>query len=85
MGHPVHRSSLFKSKPCHLLPVVLDGLQVGMFYYSDLTPAQGEALADRHHVYILSSSGRINLGAVTQRNVGYVAAAIADVVTTVKK
>ena len=59
--------------------------QVGMFYYSDLTPAQGEALADRHHVYILASSGRINLGAVTQRNVGYVAAAIADVVTTVKK
>ena len=51
-----------------------------MFYYSDLTQAQGEALADRHHVYILASSGRINLGAITERNLGYVATAIADVV-----
>ena len=81
-----YRSSLFKSTmPPPTCCIRLDGLQVGMFYYSDLTPAQGEALADRHHVYILASSGRINLGAVTQRNVGYVAAAIADVVTTVKK
>ena len=40
-----------------------------MFYYSDLTPAQGAALADLHHVYILPSSGRINLGAVTDRKV----------------
>lgn len=54
-----------------------------MFYYSDLTQAQGEALADRHHVYILASSGRINLGAVTERNLGHVASAIADVVKNV--
>ncbi len=53
---------------------------MGLFYFSDLSPDQGRALADRHHVYILPSSGRINLGALTDRNIDYVAAAIADVV-----
>ena len=54
--------------------------QIGMFYFSDLTPDQGMALMMKHHVYILPSSGRINIGAVTDRNVEYVAKALADVV-----
>ena len=43
---------------------------------------QGELLRTKHHVYILPSSGRINVGAVTKVNVQYVANAIADVVQT---
>jgi aspartate/tyrosine/aromatic aminotransferase len=54
--------------------------QVGMFYYSGLTESQGLVLAKKHHVYILPPSGRINVGAVTARNLEYVAAAIASVV-----
>ena len=54
--------------------------QLGMFYYSNLTHAQGVALMEKHHVYILPSSGRINIGAITDRNVDYVAEAMADVV-----
>eukprot|EP00095_Tigriopus_kingsejongensis_P010551 snap_masked-scaffold349_size200065-processed-gene-1.12 protein:Tk10551 transcript:snap_masked-scaffold349_size200065-processed-gene-1.12-mRNA-1 annotation:"aspartate cytoplasmic" len=54
--------------------------QVGMFYYSKLTPEQGVALMAKHHVYILPSMGRINLGGVTERNVALVAQAIAAVV-----
>ena len=34
----------------------------------------------KHHVYMLPSSGRINLGAVTHKNVEKVANALADVV-----
>ena len=56
--------------------------QRGMFYYSGLTEAQGKALMTKHSVYILPSSGRINLGAVTESNVEYIANAIADVVLT---
>jgi aspartate/tyrosine/aromatic aminotransferase len=54
--------------------------QLGMFYFSDLTTQQGAALMEKHHIYILSSSGRINVGALTDRNLDYVAAAIASVV-----
>jgi aspartate/tyrosine/aromatic aminotransferase len=39
---------------------------------------------ERHHIYILPSSGRINIGAVTDRNIHKVAKAIADVVLHVK-
>lgn len=76
------KERLEKLAPSHNWSAI--AAQVGMFYYSDLTPAQGAALADRHHVYILASSGRINLGAVSDRNLNYVAAAIADVVKNVK-
>ena len=54
--------------------------QIGMFYFSKLNPKQGEALAVNHHVYILPSSGRINIGAITDKNVEAVAKAIASVV-----
>ena len=53
--------------------------QIGMFYFSKLTAKQGEALAEDHHVYILPSTGRINIGAVTDKNVESVAKAIASV------
>ena len=46
----------------------------------DLTEDQGNELRLKHHVYILPSSGRINVGAVTKANVEYVAEAIAKVV-----
>ena len=54
--------------------------QTGMFYFSKLSYKQGMDLMNKHHVYMLPSSGRINLGAVTHKNVSKVAAAIADVV-----
>ena len=53
--------------------------QRGMFYLSKFSYKQGVDLMTKHHVYMLPSSGRINLGAVTQRNVKKVASAIADV------
>ena len=54
--------------------------QTGMFYLSKLTLKQGIDLMKKHHVYMLPSSGRINLGAVTHKNVEKVANALADVV-----
>ena len=54
--------------------------QTGMFYFSKLSYKQGMDLMTKHHVYMLPSSGRINLGAVTHKNVEKVAKAIADVV-----
>ena len=59
-----------------------DGIikQTGMFYYSKLTYKQGIDLMKKHHVYMLPSSGRINLGAVTHKNAEKVANALADVV-----
>ena len=54
--------------------------QTGMFYLSKLTYKQGIDLMKKHHVYMLPSSGRINLGAVTHKNVEKVANALADVV-----
>jgi len=55
-------------------------MQTGMFYYSKLSYKQGIDLMKRHHVYMLPSSGRINLGAVTHKNAEKVANALADVV-----
>ena len=54
--------------------------QTGMFYLTKLTHKQGIDLMKKHHVYMLPSSGRINLGAVTHKNVEKVANALADVV-----
>ena len=45
--------------------------------------AQCQALMDRHHVYLLVN-GRISMAGLNTHNVDYVAAAIHDVVTTVK-
>ena len=52
--------------------------QRGMFSYSGLTPAQVQALHDRHSVYIVGS-GRINVAGMTEANMDYLCAAIADV------
>jgi len=57
--------------------------QIGMFYLSKLTPEQGVALREKHHVYMLPSSGRINIGALTSDTVQKLARAIADVVSKV--
>jgi aspartate/tyrosine/aromatic aminotransferase len=52
--------------------------QRGMFSYSGLTPAQVQALRERHSVYIVGS-GRINVAGMTEANMDYLCAAIADV------
>ncbi|MYH60779.1 MAG: aspartate/tyrosine/aromatic aminotransferase [Caldilineaceae bacterium SB0675_bin_29] len=52
--------------------------QRGMFSYSGLTPEQVQALRDRHSVYIVGS-GRINVAGMTDVNMEYLCAAIADV------
>ena len=52
--------------------------QRGMFSYSGLTPAQVQALRERHSVYIVGS-GRINVAGMTEANMEYLCEAIADV------
>ena len=52
--------------------------QRGMFSYSGLTPAQVQALRERHSVYIVGS-GRINVAGMTEGNMDYLCAAVADV------
>ena len=52
--------------------------QRGMFSYSGLTPEQVQALRDRHSVYIVGS-GRINVAGMTEVNMEFLCAAIADV------
>lgn len=52
--------------------------QRGMFSYSGLTPAQVQALRERHSVYIVGS-GRINVAGMTPDNMDYLCAAIGDV------
>lgn len=54
--------------------------QIGMFYLSKLTAGQGVALREKHHIYMLPSSGRINIGALTEGTVEKLADAIADVI-----
>lgn len=53
--------------------------QTGMFYLSNLTPSQGRKLMNKHHVYIMLSSGRVNVCAINDDNICKVANAIADV------
>eukprot|EP00923_Selenidium_pygospionis_P027824 GHVN01050331.1.p1 GENE.GHVN01050331.1~~GHVN01050331.1.p1 ORF type:complete len:429 (+),score=76.18 GHVN01050331.1:50-1288(+) len=57
--------------------------QIGMFSYTGLTPDQCKAMADRHHIYMLSS-GRISLAGANNSNVAYIAKAMDDVVRNVK-
>lgn len=52
--------------------------QRGMFSFSGLTPAQVKALRERHGVYIVGS-GRISVAGMTEGNMDYLCAAIADV------
>ncbi|MGV2292406.1 amino acid aminotransferase [Trinickia sp. YCB016] len=53
--------------------------QRGMFTYTGLTEAQVESLREEHAVYLLRS-GRMCVAGLNERNVGYVASAIASVV-----
>lgn len=53
--------------------------QIGMFSYSGLTANQVKFLAEKYHVYLLSS-GRINICGLTTHNIDYVAEAIHDAV-----
>lgn len=53
--------------------------QIGMFSFTGLSPAQSDAMVDKHHIYMLRN-GRISMAGVTSKNVAYMAAAIDDVV-----
>jgi aspartate/tyrosine/aromatic aminotransferase len=53
--------------------------QRGMFSFSGLTPPQVEALKQKYAIYIVGS-GRINVAGITEKNVGPLCAAIAEVV-----
>ena len=52
--------------------------QRGMFSFSGLTASQAQALRERHSIYIVGS-GRINVAGMTEANMDYLCAAIADV------
>ena len=52
--------------------------QRGMFSFSGLTPAHVKALREKHGVYIVGS-GRISVAGMTEGNMDYLCAAIADV------
>ena len=52
--------------------------QRGMFSFSGLTPPQVQALRERHSIYAVGS-GRINVAGMTEANMEYLCAAIADV------
>ncbi|KAK0082115.1 hypothetical protein PV325_011033 [Microctonus aethiopoides] len=54
--------------------------QIGMFSYTGLTERQVEHLKDQYHIYTLRS-GRINICALTDKNIDYVAEAFHDAVT----
>ncbi|OJJ45270.1 hypothetical protein ASPZODRAFT_70084 [Penicilliopsis zonata CBS 506.65] len=53
--------------------------QIGMFSYTGLSEAQVKRLNEVHHVYMMAS-GRISLAGLNEKNVGYVARAIHEVV-----
>lgn len=57
--------------------------QIGMFSFTGLTADQAKHLADKYHIFLLSS-GRINMCGLTTGNIDYVAEAIHDAVTNVK-
>lgn len=56
--------------------------QIGMFSFTGMTAAQAKHLADKYHIFLLSS-GRINMCGVTTGNIDYVAEAIHDAVTNI--
>ena len=53
--------------------------QRGMFSFSGLDAAQVQALRDRYGIYIVGG-GRINVAGMTEANMDYLCAAIADVI-----
>ncbi len=53
-----------------------------MFAFTGLNPRQCQVLTDQHHVYIMSD-GRINVCAITTKNVDEVAQKFYDVITNV--
>uniref|UniRef100_A0A0K2VB58 Aspartate aminotransferase n=1 Tax=Lepeophtheirus salmonis TaxID=72036 RepID=A0A0K2VB58_LEPSM len=55
--------------------------QTGMFYFSNLEKKQGLQLKEDFHVYILPSSGRINLGGINSNNIDYVCQSLAKIVS----
>lgn len=52
--------------------------QVGMFWFSGLSPEQVEQLRSRFHIYVTPDS-RISIAGITKSNVEYVANAIHEV------
>ncbi|XP_038070765.1 aspartate aminotransferase, cytoplasmic-like isoform X2 [Patiria miniata] len=56
--------------------------QIGMFSYTGLGPNQVDFLLKKYHIYAMKS-GRINMCAITTKNVDYIAKAIHEAVTTV--
>ncbi len=54
--------------------------QKGMFSYSGLSPAQVDALREKHAIYVVKTGGRINVAGVTEENVEYLCGSIADVI-----
>ncbi|XP_047478353.1 aspartate aminotransferase, cytoplasmic-like [Penaeus chinensis] len=57
--------------------------QIGMFSFTGLSAEQSKYLAEKYHIYLLSS-GRINMCGLTTGNIDYVAEAINDAVCNVK-
>ncbi len=58
--------------------------QIGMFCYSGMSEAEVQRLGDEHHVY-LTSNGRISMAGVTPDNVKYLAEAMHEVCSTLRK
>jgi aspartate aminotransferase len=52
----------------------------GMFSFLGISPAQVEALREKHSVYMVGSS-RINVAGINQSNIGYFASAVASVIS----
>ncbi|XP_041370345.1 aspartate aminotransferase, cytoplasmic-like [Gigantopelta aegis] len=59
--------------------------QIGMFSFTGLGPRQVTHLIDNYHIYLMKEGGRINMCAITSKNVDYVVEAIHDAITTVPK
>ncbi|KAK3877354.1 hypothetical protein Pcinc_017928 [Petrolisthes cinctipes] len=56
--------------------------QIGMFSFTGLTAAQAKHIADKYHIFLLSS-GRINMCGITTGNIDHVAEAINDAVCNI--
>ncbi|XP_050687176.1 aspartate aminotransferase, cytoplasmic-like [Eriocheir sinensis] len=58
--------------------------QIGMFSFTGMSAEQAKHLADKYHIFLLSS-GRINMCGITTGNIDYVAEAIHDAVSNITK
>ncbi|XP_076045137.1 aspartate aminotransferase, cytoplasmic-like [Oratosquilla oratoria] len=58
--------------------------QIGMFSFTGLSAEQVKYMAEKYHIYLLSS-GRVNMCGLTTHNLDYVAEAIHDAVTSIPK